>query len=60
MKTYHITFYLSREVESETGVLLSAITVQAENISKALSKYILRMDKENLPLITEIKYILEV
>lgn len=60
MKTYHITFFVSREVESDTGVLLSGITVKAENVLQAVSEYILRMDEEDLPTIEEIKYILEV
>jgi hypothetical protein len=60
MKTYHITFYISREVESDTGVLLSGISVQADNVLEAVAQYVLRMDEENLPVVEEIKYILEV
>ena len=60
MKTYHITYYVSREVESDTGVLLSGISVKADNVLEAVSEYILRMDEEGLPQIEEIKYILEV
>lgn len=60
MKFYHITYYVSREVESDTGVLLSGISVEADNILGAVSEYILRIDEEGLPPIQEIKYILEV
>jgi hypothetical protein len=60
MKTYHITFYISREVESDTGVLLSGISVEADNVLAAVMAYMHRMDEENLPVVEEIKYILEV
>jgi hypothetical protein len=60
MKTYHITFYVSREVESDTGVLLSGITIEANDVEQALKNYKARMKSDSLPLITEIKYILEV
>jgi len=60
MKTYHITYYISRDVESDTGVLLSGISVQAENVLSAVTEYIHRMDAEGLPEVEEIKYILEI
>jgi hypothetical protein len=60
MKTYHITYYISRDVESDTGVLLSGISVQADNVLAAVTEYIHRMDAEGLPEVEEIKYILEV
>jgi hypothetical protein len=60
MKTYHITYYLSRDVESDTGVLLSGISVEADNVLAAVMEYMHRMDEENLPVVEEIKYILEV
>jgi hypothetical protein len=60
MKTYHITYYISRDVESDTGVLLSGISVQAENVLAAVMAYMHRMDAEGLPEVEEIKYILEV
>lgn len=60
MRTFHITYYVSRTVESETGVLLGGVTILAENIVKAIDLYKKRIKTESLPDITEIKYILEV
>ena len=53
MKTYHITYYLTRE--SENGPLLSGITIQAENILFAIN---IALHQHNIPE-QEIKYVIE-
>jgi len=60
MKNYHITYYIRRGEEAQSTPLLGGFTVEAENIMVALLEYRMKLTKgEELPPVTEIKYIIE-
>lgn len=53
MKKYHLTYYLMRE--SETGPLLSGLTIEADNMILAINKAIHTHGISE----DEIKYVIE-
>jgi len=60
MRRYHITYFVSRgDLNASDETLLSGVTVEAKDIQEALTAYKKLRKDENLPELTEVKYIRE-
>lgn len=60
MRRYHITYFVSRgDLNASDETLLSGVTVDAQDIQEALTAYKKLQKDDNLPELSEVKYIIE-